>query len=145
MKYLIDTCTLSDFFKKVPSVIKRFEEIPPKQIYISSITVMEIEYGLRLNPEREKKIRPIWESLLKLIQMAPYCQRCAEETAQIRAVLKTTGSPVGPFDLLIAGTAIAHQLIMVTSNFDEFKKISVLKVENWRITPVNVYDSIRSL
>lgn len=133
MNYLIDTCTVSDFFKKIPSVISRFEEISPQQIYISSISFMEIEYGLRLNPEREKKIRPLWESLLKLIQVAPYCRQCAKETAQIRSVLKVSGTPVGPFDLLIAGTAIAHQLTMVTSNYSEFKRIPDITVENWRI------------
>ena len=53
MNYLLDTCVVSDFFKKTPQVIAPFQQISPENIHISSITVMEIEYGLRFNAERE--------------------------------------------------------------------------------------------
>jgi tRNA(fMet)-specific endonuclease VapC len=58
MNYLLDTCVVSDFFKKIPSVIENFKRLSPKQIHISAITVMEIEYGLNLHKEREKKNTP---------------------------------------------------------------------------------------
>jgi tRNA(fMet)-specific endonuclease VapC len=132
MSYLLDTCVISDFFKKMPITIEHFERVSPKQIHISSISVMEIEYGLKLNSEREKKIRPIWDALLKEIRILPFSEPCANATAIVRAILKTSGLPIGPYDILLAGTAIAHDLVIVTSNLNEFKRISAVSIENWR-------------
>lgn len=132
MNYLLDTCVISDFFKRIPSIIKHFEELSPNDIFISSLSVMEIEYGLKLNVERENKIRPLWNSLLQLIEVLPYSTGCARNTARVRAILKAAGLPIGPYDILIAGTALAHNMVMVTSNFNEFNRVNELKIENWR-------------
>lgn len=132
MKYLLDTCTISDFFKKTPSVITHFENVLPKQIHISTITVMEIEYGLKLNSEREKKIRPLWETLLNHIQVVPFSNNCAVASSTLRSQLKTAGLLIGPYDILIAGTAFAYDFIVVTSNLKEFNRLTEIKVEDWR-------------
>ncbi len=131
MKYLLDTCVISDYFKKNPSVINHLQNISPEKIHISTITVMEIEYGLRLNIEREKKIQPLWRSILNFIHVIPYSPQCAIASASIRAHLKSKGLP-GPYDSLIAGTAIAHDMIMVTSNTDEFIRVPEITLEDWR-------------
>lgn len=132
MSYLLDTCVISDFFKKMPPIIKHFEAVPPDEIHISSLTVMEIEYGLKINLERAKKIQSLWHALLKYIHVIPYCARCACASASIRADLKGKGLPIGPYDILIAGTSLAHDMIMVTSNITEFKRIIGITVEDWR-------------
>ena len=132
MNYLLDTCVISDFFKKNPSVIAHFEQVSPAQIHVSTITVMEIEYGLRLNVDREKKIRPLWETLLQQIKVILLCHQCAIAIATIRARLKNTGLAIGPYDSLIAGTALAHHLIMVTSNSKEFNRLPEIEIEDWR-------------
>lgn len=132
MSYLIDTCVVSDFFKKIPAVIKRFEEVSPGEIHLSTITVMEIEYGLKLNQEREKKIRPLWNELLKYIHVIPYSLQCAQASASIRADLKSKGLLIGPYDILIAGVSLAHHMTMVTSNVKEFHRIEEITVEDWR-------------
>ena len=130
--FLLDTCVVSDIFKKVPSVLNRLKEISPIRIHISAITVMEIEYGLQLNPERGRKIQPIWREFLKNIRVLPYTPRCALSSASIRANLKNRGQPIGPYDLLLGGTAIAYVLVFVTSNCKEFDRIPQLKIEDWR-------------
>lgn len=132
MNYLIDTCVVSDFFKKIPETIKHFESLSPKQIHISTVSIMEVEYGLKLNAEREKKLRSLWNVLLKEIQIVPLSESCAREAAIIRSDLKTSGQLIGPYDMLIAGTAIAHSLIVVTSNIGEFKRILKISIKNWR-------------
>ncbi len=132
MNYLIDTCVVSDFFKKIPSVIQHFQQLSPTQIYVSTITAMEIEFGLILNKEQEKKIRPQWEQLIKNIVLVPFSNACALSAASIRSQLKKAGLPIGPFDILIAGTAMANDLIMVTSNFKEFNRVRGLIIEDWR-------------
>lgn len=133
MKYLLDTNTISDFFKKIPSVTQRLEKISPNQIYISSISVMEIEFGLQLNPARAAKINPIWKVMLHRCKVVNYTAECAEMTAHIRAHLKMSGQPVGPYDILIAGSALANNLVVVTSNMSEFERIPDLRIQNWRI------------
>ncbi len=132
MSYLIDTCVVSDFFKKTPFVVKNFESHSPDEIYISSITVMEIEYGLKLNPEKEKKIRPLWQNLLNYINIIEYSRKCANASASIRAILKNTGLSIGPYDVLISGTSLANNFIMVTSNVGEFQRIPNIILEDWR-------------
>lgn len=132
MNYLIDTCVVSDFFKKIPSVVENFKRLSPKQIHISSITVMEIEYGLNLHKEREKKIRPLWEQLLKYTQVTSFSHACAVSAAAIRSQLKSAGQPISAYDILIAGTAIANDMVMVTSNLKEFNRVSGMTVEDWR-------------
>ena len=133
MNYLLDTCVLSDVFKKTPSVVKRFEAALPAQIHILTLSVMEIEYGLKLNPVKEIRIRPVWNSLLELIQIIPYSSKCATETALVRSQLKSAGMPIGPYDILIAGTAIAYDLTIVSSNCSEFNRIPGLNIEDWRV------------
>lgn len=131
MNYLVDTCVISDFFKKIPSVVSRFQQISPKQIHVSTLSVMEIEYGLKLHKEREKKIRPLWESLLEHIEVLPFSSPCAAASALLRAQLKQAEIAIGPYDILIAGTALALDLIVVTSNLKEFKRLSEIAVEDW--------------
>jgi tRNA(fMet)-specific endonuclease VapC len=132
MSYLIDTCVVSDFFKKNPAVVKIFELTSPDEIYISSITVMEIEYGLRLNLEKEKKIRPLWKDLLNSVNVIAYSSKCAIASASVRANLKNKGLSIGPYDVLIAGTSLAYSLIIVTSNIGEFRRIPNITIEDWR-------------
>ncbi len=132
MKYLLDTCVISDFFKKNETVIKHFEALSPETIHISTVTVMEIEYGLRLNPEREIKILPHWKALLNLIHVVPYSSQCAAASVGIRSHLKKKGLLIGPYDILIAGTSIAYEMIMVTSNMNEFNRIPEITIEDWR-------------
>ena len=51
MKYLLDTCVISDFVKGVPNTLNQIKKTPPNELAVSSITVMEIQYGLLLNSE----------------------------------------------------------------------------------------------
>ncbi len=132
MNFLLDTCTISDFFKNISSVVIHYKSVSPENIFISSVTVMEIEFGLKLNQDRAKKIQPIWKEFLKHIHIIPYTPQCAVFSATIRAQLKAKGLLIGPYDILLAGTALAHEMTLVTSNTDEFIRIPNLCLENWR-------------
>ena len=66
------------------------------------------------------------------IATLPFDEADARATAAIRAALKTRGQPIGAYDALIAGTALARGLVVVTSNAGEFKRVSGLQVEDWR-------------
>jgi tRNA(fMet)-specific endonuclease VapC len=90
VRYLLDTCVLSDLVKEEPGTQTRLRQTTPLDIAVSSITVMELRYGLQLNPQRAAKIEPIITSLLASVTLLPFGTAEAEQAAQIRSLLKTT-------------------------------------------------------
>lgn len=130
--YLLDTCVISDFVKGEKGSLEKVKSCSPKQLAVSTITVMEIYYGFKLNPQKAQKIRPVIQELLKPITIISFTEKEAESVAQIRVFLKNHGTPIGAYDVLIAATALASNLIMVTANVKEFQRIPDLIVENWR-------------
>ena len=132
MKYLLDTCTVSDFVKGHPNVLARLKATPPNLIVVSALTRMEVDYGLALNTERAKKLAPILDAFFSTIATLPFDEADAQAAAAIRATLKTQGQPIGAYDVLIAGTGVARGLVVVTSNVGEFKRVSGLQIEDWR-------------
>jgi tRNA(fMet)-specific endonuclease VapC len=132
MKYLLDTCAVSDFVKGQPKVLARVKATSPNLIAVSALTRMEVDYGLALNAERAKKLVPILDAFFSSIATIPFDEADAQAAAAIRAALKTQGQPIGAYDVLIAGTGLARGLVVVTSNIGEFKRVSGLHVEDWR-------------
>jgi len=68
----------------------------------------------------------------------PFDDRCAERYAALRADLAGRGQLIGPNDMLIAATALAHDLILVTHNTREFSRVVGLKIEDWGRLPGEV-------
>lgn len=132
MRYLLDTCVISDFIKGEAGTTIKVKQTPPVDIALSVITVMELRYGLVLNPQRAPKVESTIASILSLVTILPFDTLEAEQAAQIRATLKSQGKPIGAYDLLIAATALQHQLTMVTANQREFERVPNLLLENWR-------------
>jgi tRNA(fMet)-specific endonuclease VapC len=132
MKYLLDTCTVSDFVKGQPNVLAKMKSTSPALIAVSVITRMEIEFGLLLNPERARKLAPVMDAFLTSISTLPLTEADAQAAAGIRAALQRQGQPIGAYDVLIAGSGVSRGLIVVTSNTGEFQRVGGLVVENWR-------------
>lgn len=132
MRYLLDTCVISDFIKGETGTKIRLKQIPPIDVAVSAITVMELRYGLALNPQRAQKIEVTIASFLASVTLLPFHTGEAEQAAQIRAALKSQGQPIGAYDVLIAATALHHRLLMITANQREFDRVPGLQTENWR-------------
>ncbi|GHU03398.1 twitching motility protein PilT [Betaproteobacteria bacterium] len=133
MKYLLDTCTVSDFIKGEPGVLDAIKRTPPDQIAISVVTRMEIDYGLLLNPQRAKKLTPLLDAFLSSIITLPFEDADAKAAATVRAAQRQIGQPIGPYDCQIAGCGLARGLVVVTANEAEFRRVIGLCVENWRM------------
>ncbi|MDR9900421.1 type II toxin-antitoxin system VapC family toxin [Aetokthonos hydrillicola Thurmond2011] len=132
MGYLLDTCVISDFVKGEENTLKRLKSTSPVEIFISSLTIMEVKYGLAINPQRALKIQLVIETFLSSMTILPFGTSEAELAAKIRSILKAGGTPIGAYDLLIAATALTHNHILVTSNLREFQRVPNLPIENWR-------------
>ncbi|WP_089723788.1 type II toxin-antitoxin system VapC family toxin [Candidatus Thiosymbion oneisti] len=128
--YVIDTNTLIYFFKGIGNVPKRFFEVSPKEIAIPSIVLYELEYGIAKSTSPGKRQAQLKE-LCSLVEILPFGDEEARLSAAIRANLEKKGTPIGAHDILIAGTALANQGILVTNNTKEFSRVSKLKLENW--------------
>jgi tRNA(fMet)-specific endonuclease VapC len=132
LRFLLDTTVISDFTRGVPAVLARLKATRKGEAAICTVTAMEIDYGLQLNAARARKIEPMIRALLQDLPILAYEREDATATAAIRAALTKRGTPIGPYDVMIAGTALRRGLIMVTSNGDEFARITGLIVEDWR-------------
>lgn len=132
MKYLLDTCTVSDFVKGQAGVLARLKATAPQLVAVSSITRMEIEFGLALNPQRARKLAPMLDAFLSTVATLSFDEADAQAAAGIRATLQKQGTPIGAYDLLIAGCGLARGLVVVTANVAEFQRVGGLLVEDWR-------------
>ena len=131
MKYLIDTnICIYIMNKRPPAVIKKFKRFELGEIGISTITVSELQYGVSKSNHRKKNADRL-EEFLAPLEMLTYDQMAARVYGDIRFQLENLGQPVGPLDLLIAAHAISRDLVLITNNEREFKRIKRLKVENW--------------
>jgi len=128
--YTLDTNTLIYFFKGQGEVSKHMLNIPPEQITISAIVQYEIETGIAKSLHPEKRQHQFRE-LTNIIDVLSFDTKAAEHSAAARAYLEKAGTPIGPYDILIAGTALANNKILVTHNTREFNRIPNLRIEDW--------------
>jgi tRNA(fMet)-specific endonuclease VapC len=128
--YVLDTNTLIYFFKGIGATSKRFLEVSPKEIAIPTIVLYELEYGIAKSTSPRKRQAQLNE-LCSAIEVLPFDRNAAKLSASVRAYLEKKGTPIGPYDSLIAGTALASQGILVTNNTKEFSRVPKLKLENW--------------
>jgi tRNA(fMet)-specific endonuclease VapC len=128
--YLLDTNTLIYFFKGQGRVSSRLLATPPDQIGVSAVVLYELETGIAKSASPQKR-RVQLERLANTAVLVPFGKAEALASALIRASLEHAGTPIGPMDVLIAGSAVANQAILVTRNTDEFSRVANLALDNW--------------
>lgn len=130
--YLLDTCTVSDFVKGDSNTLRKIHSTTPDDLFLSTISLMEIEYGLLKNPQKAQFIQAVIHDFLGTIHVIEFGADEARCAGGIRADLMKKGTPIGPYDILIAATAMHHTLRLITSNVNEFMRVQGLVCENWR-------------
>jgi tRNA(fMet)-specific endonuclease VapC len=133
MRFLLDTNVLSDFVRGDANVCKRFKATRPDELAVSTVTVMEVDYGLALQPARARRIGPLLDAILDAIRVLPFSRADARSAGTVRAALRKRGEPIGPYDVLLAGCALARGLTLVTANEVEMGRVDGLVSENWRV------------
>lgn len=128
--YILDTNTLIYFFKGIGNVADKLLAASPKDIGIPAVVLYELEYGIARSTSPKKRMKQL-EELFSLVEVLPFGNEEAKTSATIRASLEKKGTPIGPYDVLIAGTALSKQGILVTSNTKEFSRVSRLKIIDW--------------
>jgi tRNA(fMet)-specific endonuclease VapC len=128
--YALDTNTVIYFFKNMGNVAQHLFSLPPHEIVLPSIVLYELEVGIAKSTSPEKR-RTQLNELLTVVRVLPFTENEASITAKVRATLEQAGTPIGPLDVLIAGTALANQATLVTHNTKEFSRIDSLSLEDW--------------
>jgi tRNA(fMet)-specific endonuclease VapC len=128
--YALDTNSVSYFLKGRGRVAERLLAQPPSSVGLPSLVLYELEYGAaRSQAPADLKAR--LAALLRSLRVLPFGEAEARAAARIRADLEKAGKPIGPFDLLIAATALEQQAVLVTHNTREFRRVKGLRVEDW--------------
>ena len=91
----------------------------------------ELEYGVA-NSNRTFEVQTALLEFILPFEILDFNYTAASFYGKIRKELKDKGQPISDMDMLIASIAMANELIMVTNNEKEFKRISGLKIENWK-------------
>jgi tRNA(fMet)-specific endonuclease VapC len=128
--YVLDTNTLIYFFKGVGEVPQRMLAVSPDDIGIPAVVLYELSYGIAKSNSPEKRRQQMAE-ICSFVHLLPFGVKEANFAAIIRAKLEKEVRPIGPYDLLIAGTALARNGVLVTNNTKEFSRIAELTTENW--------------
>lgn len=125
---LLDTDVLVDVLRNRGHARSRLAETSPDDFRTSSVAVAELAYGARLARE-PARAELAWRTLLEPIEVVPFDAAAAERHAELRHALR--GTPIGERDLIVAATAVANGLVVVTRNQREFGRVPGLRVEVW--------------
>jgi len=130
-RYLLDTdiCIyLRD--NRPPKVTARFAQLERDDVAISVITFGELAYGAAKSVDRARAAKG-FEWAMRIMPILPLPPDAGEQYGQLLVDLERRGNIIGGNDLWIAAHALAENLILVTNNKREFKRVKGLKVENW--------------
>ncbi|MGE6823573.1 type II toxin-antitoxin system tRNA(fMet)-specific endonuclease VapC [Pseudomonas soli] len=134
LRYMLDTNICIFTIKNKPQVVREAFNRHHGQLAISTVTLMELIYGAEKSAAPERNLA-IVEGFAARLDVLDYDIQGAAHTAQLRAELAKAGTPIGPYDRMIAGHARARGLTLVTHNLREFQRVPGLRVEDWVTHP----------
>ena len=135
ISHLLDTnAVIALIGRRSDMLVNRVLESVDGTIGLPSIVTHELYFGAH----KSAKVQHNLETLRLLFADFPileFDQRDAFTAGEIRAALAAKGTPIGPYDVLIAGQAKARGLLLVTNNVGEFNRVDGLRVEDWSSDP----------
>lgn len=132
MTFLLDTNTVIALMNPAlrGTVLPRVTNCAPGQVVTSAIVAHELYYGARKSTRRDDNLNRL-AMLLRDIEPLSFAPGDADAAGAIRASLASSGTPIGPYDVLIAGQARARGLVLVSNNTGEFRRVDGLTVVDW--------------
>ena len=132
LRYMLDTNFCIATIRDKPGSVRVAFNRHHAQLCVSSVTVMELLYGVELSAQAQRNLAQV-EGFIARLEVLDYDVAAAAHTAQIRAELKTAGMQIGPYDQMIAGHARSRGLVIVTHNTPEFQRVAGLRIEDWLV------------
>jgi len=135
MKYLIDTnICIYILNNRVEGSAQWIKNAGLENVCVSSITVAELEFGLAKSEKYDETQSAIYK-FLSGFNIIDFDLNAAQSYGRLRAELQRQGKPIGAMDMLLAATALAKGMTLVTNNEKEFARLNNLKVQNWVTAP----------
>jgi tRNA(fMet)-specific endonuclease VapC len=131
MRYLLDANAVISLLNEATSKLaKRARRESPNDIAISAVVSHELFYGAFRSSRPTQNV-----GLIDALQFAvlEFDKEDARQAGALRALLASRGTPIGPYDVLIAGQALARNMILVTHNTNEFGRVPGLRAEDWQV------------
>ena len=138
MRFLLDTCVLSEMIKSTPDlrVIQWFEARKPHELFISAMTWAELQRGVARLPQSKRRSElTLWLTQLEAGfegRILAFDQRSAQAWAQITATAEMQGKSMAAFDSIIAATARAFDCKLVTRNVRDFAHWDIDLLDPWQ-------------
>jgi tRNA(fMet)-specific endonuclease VapC len=130
MRYLLDANAIIALLNDTTSPIaRRVRRYVPRDFGVSAIVIHELYYGAFKGQRVEQNVARVDALQFSVLE---FDEEDARQAGQIRAHLASKGTPIGPYDVLIAGQAKARALTLVTHNTTEFQRVPGLKLEDWK-------------
>ena len=127
--YMLDTNAVIALLNDPKSALgKHVRRHKPADFCISSVVAHELFYGAFKSRRAEGNVALVEALQLEVLE---FDKEDARHAGQIRALLASKGTPIGPYDVLIAGQAMARRLILVTHNTREFARVPGLQTQDW--------------
>jgi tRNA(fMet)-specific endonuclease VapC len=134
MSYCLDTNTCIFHLNKSASTVnERLRVLSAEEVLIPSMVVAELLHGAEKSAKRESNFENL-ALFLSPYRIISFDQKAARFYASIRAALERKGQIIGPNDIVIAATTLAHNAILVTNDTKEFSCIDGLTIEDWTKT-----------
>jgi len=130
LKYMLDTNVIIYTMKNRPRQVKKQFQQHDGRMAVSAVTLGELVFGAEHSQAVEKNLADI-ESLIARLEVLPFESKAAYHFGQVRAALYKAGSPIGTYDMMIAGHARVLGLVLVTNSHKEFQRVPGLLLENW--------------
>jgi tRNA(fMet)-specific endonuclease VapC len=131
MRYLLDTNALIDLLNDAVSTLaRRVRREKPADIGISAVVAHELFCGAFKSVRRTQNVALIDALQFVVIE---FDKEDARKAGEVRALLAVQGKPIGRYDVLIAGQAIARNMILITHNMSEFGRVPGLRAEDWQV------------
>ena len=128
MKRLLDSNAVIALMKGHAGFLTRLKSHQPRDFGVSAIVAHELYYGAHKGRRTQENLARVEALRFEVVEFDHEDARAAGE---LRSRLAIAGAPIGPYDVLIAGQALARGLILVTHNMREFGRVPGLNVEDW--------------
>jgi tRNA(fMet)-specific endonuclease VapC len=133
MSYLLDTNACIALINGRPSVVRKRLRLSLERgdrVWLSSVALFELWYGVAKSELEERNTERL-AVFMSPFEVLTFDEEDARRAGAVRAMLERAGSPIGAYDLLIAGQALRHELVLVTANVAEFSRVAHLRWEDW--------------
>ena len=131
MKYLLDANVIAGAIKGRLPVVLKLSKLKPSDIAVAAVSRMEAEAALRVQPRAQARYAKLLKEFFANVKVIAFDVAETQQAVTLAAYAQQMEEKIGAYDLLVAATALSHQLVLVTDRPQAFAGVPNLDVERW--------------